>query len=236
MYEKIVVTNAVIELTMYERLNTRGGGERDGKGEHRDNNYRQTQRRRRTKIRQLITENFDGSSKFVTLTFDNRRDYDIKDVKQCNQAYDLFVQRLRYRYNDLKYVTVVEFQDKNDRGAVHYHMISNLPYIRKSELAKIWGNGFVKINAIDKVDNVGAYVIKYMTADIDDKRLQGLKAYNCSKGLRRPHELKSWVESDVPLIRQLEAIIEKRTPSYAATYESEQAGKVVYKQYNLTRL
>lgn len=60
-------------------------------------------------------------------------------------------------------------------------MISNLPYIAAKELENIWSNGFIKINAIDKVDNLGAYVIKYMTKDHADERLQGLKAYNCSK-------------------------------------------------------
>lgn len=163
-------------------------------------------------------------------------DFDIKDVKACNVEYKKFCKRLKYRYPDLKYVTVVEFQDKNDRGAVHYHMICNLPYIKKKELSDIWGNGFVKINVIDKVDNVGAYVVKYMNKDIDDTRLQGLKAYNCSKGLKRPQELKSWVDEHVPYIRQVEKLIEAKSPSYAATYESDNAGTIDYMQYNLNRL
>jgi hypothetical protein len=135
----------------------------------------------------------------------------------------------------LKYVSVLEFQDKNDRGAVHYHMICNLPYIKKSELAKIWGNGFVKINAIDKVDNVGAYVIKYMNKDIDDIRLQGLKAYNCSQGLDKPVVLKSWDDGHVTYIREVQSALERISPSYAATYESENAGKITYQQFkNIT--
>jgi hypothetical protein len=163
--------------------------------------------------------------------------FDIKDVKQCNQAFKLFILRLRYIYPDLKYLAVLEFQDKNDRGAVHYHMICNLPYIKKNELSEIWGNGFIKINAIDKVDNVGAYVIKYMNKDIDDDRLQGLKAYNCSKGLQKPLELKSWDARipDYELRKQLYELMDEKSPSYATTYESDKAGKIEYRQYNLQR-
>lgn len=235
MYEKIVVAKGIIEVYEYEKLNVIGkGGHKIGDGEQRDENYKQTQRKRRNMIRQLICSNFDCQSKFITLTFGNC-DHDIKDVKQCNKQFNLFTHRIRRRYPDFKYVAVVEFQDKNDRGAVHYHMICNLPYIKKSELAELWGNGFIKINAIDKVDNVGAYVIKYMTTDIDDKRLQGLKAYNCSKGLQKPVEVKSWERSDVELILQLKDMVKDKSPSYGSTYESEYAGKISYKQYNFNR-
>lgn len=71
-------------------------------------------------------------------------------------------------------------------------MICNLPFIKKTELFDIWGNGWVYINKIKHVDNIGAYVIKYMTKDSNDKRLQGLKAYNCSQGLERPTEITTW--------------------------------------------
>lgn len=234
-YEKAVLTNGIIEITRYEKLNTKGGGKREGEGLQRDENYRQTQRKRRNTIRQLICTNFDNQSKFVTLTFNDQQDFDIKDVKQCNEAFHRFCKRLRRRYKDIEYVAVIEFQDKNDRGAVHYHMICNLPYIKSSELSALWGCGFVKINRIEKVDNIGAYVVKYMNKDIDDERLQGLKAYNCSRGLRRPVELKSWTSSDENALRDLNNAIEKLTPSYSAKYESDKAGTIEYIQYNLHR-
>lgn len=171
----------------------------------------------------------------MTLTFNDQHDFDIKDVKQCNEAFDRFMKRLRRRYQNIEYVAVIEFQDKNDRGAVHYHMICNLPYIKKSELSDLWGCGFIKINQIEKVDNIGAYVIKYMNKDIDDDRLQGLKAYNCSRGLRRPVELKSWEDADRDALRDIGQAIESMTPSYEATYESDKAGHIEYRQYNLHR-
>lgn len=57
---------------------------------------------------------------------------------------------------------------------------------------EIWGHGFVKINAIDKVDNLGAYITKYMTKDKADDRLKTEKGYLCSRNLQRPKIYKSW--------------------------------------------
>lgn len=232
-YKKYIVCKNVIEVYEYERLNVNGGGAREGDGEYKDQNYKQSKRKRRNAIRQLITSNFDCTSKFVTLTFDNARDFDINDVKECNAYFKRFIQRLRRRYSVLEYVAVVEFQDKNDRGAVHYHMICNLPFVPKSELQKIWGAGFVKINKIDKVDNVGAYVIKYMTADVDDKRLMGLKAYNSSHGLQKPVEVKTWAPEDEYIVHDMDAYLKNIEPSYSAKYESSEAGHIEYRQYKL---
>ena len=233
-YKKVVVTRGIIEITEYEKLNVKGGGARSGDGEFKSQNYAQTQKQRRRHIRQLVCMNFDSKDKFVTLTFDEQRDFDIRDVKACNHYFMVFVKRIKRKYPEFKYLTVVEFQDKNGRGAVHYHMICNLPYIKKSELQQIWGGGFVKINAIDKVDNVGAYVIKYMTADMDDERLCGLKAYSHSRGLVEPVEVCSWSD-DPDYFRGTLDLVKEKTPSYFAEYESVNAGHVTYEQYVLAR-
>ena len=234
-YEKIVVTKGICEVFRYERLNTKGGGAREGDGEFSDANYKQSQRRRRNTIRQLICSNFDAGSKFVTLTFKNGIGFEITDVQACNGYFKKFVLRLKRRYPELRYVAVVEFQDKNGRGAVHYHMICNLPYIKKEELASIWAGGFVKVNAIDKVDNVGAYVIKYMTVDMDDKRLVGQNAYLHSKGLEKPVELATWRQDSIEAWQDIHNALENEKPSYEATYESEVAGRCEYRQYNFNR-
>ena len=142
---------------------------------------------------------------------------------------------MKRKFPEFQYVAVIEFQDQNGRGAVHYHMICNLPYIKKPELAEIWRGGFVKINRIDKVDNVGAYVIKYMTVDMDDKRLCGENAYLHSRYLKQPLEVTTWRRGDESCWRDLHDALEKQTPSYSAKYESEAAGHIEYYQYNMNR-
>lgn len=231
----MVVTGGIIEVWKYEKLNVNGGGLHEGDGRDSEHNYEQQQRKRRNRIRQLICSNFDRGSKFVTLTFDNEREFDIHDVQACNAYFKLFVMRMKYRYSEFHYVAVIEFQDKNNRGAVHYHMVCNLPYVKKKELTQIWGGGWIRINRIDHVDNVGAYVIKYMCSDMDDKRLQGENAYLHTRGLQEPLEVTTWA-SDPEQWREYQKLIEKLSPSYVRAYESEQAGRIEYLQFNSKRV
>ena len=71
-------------------------------------------------------------------------------------------------------------------------MISDFGFIEQKKLEDIWGNGFVWIRNLLKandgkpVDNVGAYIVKYMDKDMIDERLVGKKAYFTSRNLKRP--------------------------------------------------
>lgn len=236
-YRKIVVTGNIVEVWSYEKLNTKGGNNPEGvesDGSDPAANYELRQRKRRNRIRQLICSNFDEGSKFVTLTFADRTDFDITCVQACNAFFKRFVQRVKYRYPEFKYVAVIEFQDSNGRGAVHYHMVCNLPFLRKAEIADLWQGGFVQVNRIDHVDNVGAYVVKYMLKDTEDPRLMGENAYLHSRGLNEPYEVTSW-SSESSEFWSVAHALQKELPSYSAKYESKYAGEVCYCQYNFNR-
>lgn len=233
-YLKVIVTGHVIEVYEYEKMPsipTRRRKEStsnlDLESEF-DNTLLDRQhnmQKARNRLRRLITANFDENSKFITLTFKEN----LTDVKKANYEFMKFIQRLRYRYGNFKYAAVIEFQK---RGAVHYHMISDLPYIENSELNKIWGHGFVKINDISHVDNVGAYMIKYMTKDNIDMRLRGLKSYQTSKNLIRPLEFVGDAGEEILKLYRLD---NKKTV-FANIYESKHLGLATYKEYNLKRL
>lgn len=135
--------------------------------------------RARRKLMMLIQANFKNDDKFITLTFREN----VSDLNIANYEFKKFIERLKYEYGNFKYVAVIEFQK---RGAIHYHMLASLPIIKKSELAAIWRNGFVKINNIKEVDDLGAYLIKYMTKNKDIWKLAREKSYLCSKNLKRP--------------------------------------------------
>lgn len=180
--------------------------------------------RTRNNVRRLSLANFDNGSKFVTFTFAQN----ITDVSEANQLWKKFIKRMRYKYGDFKYMAVIEFQK---RGAVHYHVIWDLAYIKKSELSEIWSHGFVKINRIEHVDNVGAYIVKYMTKDLMDERFKGLKAYQCSKGLQRPLVLRG---EQVAELYRMYGLEDKKTV-FESSYTSEHHGTILYKEYNLKR-
>lgn len=178
--------------------------------------------------RRLINTNADILTKFVTLTYAENQ----TDVNQANRDFKNFIHRLKtwleehHPGHDLAYVAVIEFQK---RGAVHYHVLFNLPFIRNKSLRDIWGHGFVKITKIDKVTNVGAYVVKYMTKDERDERLWGKKMYFTSRNLEKPFEFTKKEE-----IQQIEeTLLAGRSPVYAKTHLSEYLGLMTYEQYNL---
>jgi hypothetical protein len=154
----------------------------------------------------------------------------------ANREYRKFIKRFGYHVGDnesyIKYVVVPEFQK---RGAVHYHLvIFNLPYIKAKIIARIWSHGYVKINAIDEVDNVGAYVCKYMTKDVLDgkeDKLAGQKCYFRSRDLIEPKEIR--LLSDSPECKKLDELVSGMASSvaYDQEHDSEYYGTITYTQY-----
>jgi len=194
--KKAVLSGNIIQVYEYDnpvligiKARNKKGRSSKAKDEESKKNYkRQSYYRARSKITRLINANHNRypgyRSKFVTFTF---RD-NITDLKYAWKEWDRFLKRLRrYVGYTLHYVVVVEFQK---RGAVHFHAIFfDLPYVSVHTLAGIWHDGFIKINAIDNISNVGSYVAKYMSKNIDDDRLIGVKCYSCSQGLFKPLEV-----------------------------------------------
>ncbi|HDD0306557.1 TPA: hypothetical protein O9439_002775 [Staphylococcus aureus] len=147
-------------------------------------------------LKRLINANIGAwgteKAKFITLTFKSN----IKNHETANPEFMRFVKRLNYfvfkdKIARLKYTCCVERQT---RGALHYHVVFyNLPYVKHQDLLKVWQKGkyggSLCVNAIDDVDNVGVYVAKYITKEIEDMKMQfiaenspefreGLKAVN----------------------------------------------------------
>lgn len=238
---KLIANGHVLEVYRYEKgvcvgHNGNGGGRRakDEEKSDREEEIRKTSSRKaRNEVRRQALANFSEGSKFITLTFRDGSVKDVTDVQECNKAFKKFIQRLRYRYKGFKYLAVIEFQDKNDRGAVHYHMISDLPYIPHKDLTDIWRNGWVGINDIKHVDNIGAYLVKYMLKDVNDKRLKGNKAYLSSKGLDKSSVIRGNI---IERILESYGIDEETKKEFANSYISEHHGQVSYSEYNLKRL
>lgn len=112
--------------------------------------------------------------KFMTLTFKD----EITDIKEANKKFTDFLKRLSYnlfgiRKNVIKYLAVPELQD---RGVWHFHVILfNCPYVLQKDLEKVWGHGYVFINALKRKDGkrdidgvyVAQYITKYLTKEIN---------------------------------------------------------------------
>lgn len=231
---KAVWSGSIVELYEYENSIVKGetnngsGRSVEANEENKARHRKNTLARARRSVRRLINANVDAwgeKSKFLTLTFAEN----VQDVKQANYEFKKFRQRLEYDLKiKLKYVGVIEFQK---RGAIHYHVIFfNLPYIQSNDLERIWGNGFIKINAIDHVDNIGAYITKYMTKDNNDDRLIGKKSYFTSRGLKEPIE-RYLNEKEIAEVK--DKLSHKKV--FEDRFDNEYVGDILYTQYNLKR-
>ncbi len=177
-------------------------------------------------IRRLAVGNFRKNDKFVTITYDNQNDFDITKIKECLVYLQKFLRRLKNMYPKLKYILVTEFQD---RGAVHYHMICNLPYIDNGKLEKIWSHGYTKILAMNNSRGVSAYLSKYLSKRLDDPRKLGHRLYYTSRNLIRPKKI--YGEEAEKIIQELEQNTSMNM-EFTKVFETEKNGTAIFKLYN----
>lgn len=202
---------------------------------------RRSMQRSSSNLRRLVNSNtwlyFKNNNEpylpvFTTFTFAEN----IKTIKTANMIFSRFIKRLNYYITAdskafLKYVGVIEFQDLNRGGVIHYHIVFfNLKKIMKNTLFEIWGQGNIDIKKINHVDNIGAYISKYMSKHFTDDRLDGQKRYFSSRGLLKPIEIRDEEEA-YKIIKSLPQKSIRKTKDFTSAYN----GKVTYTQYKLKK-
>ncbi len=140
------------------------------------------------KVIDLAMCNFTEKDKFLTLTYNDLQNFDIKNIQESNKRFALFIRRLRRRYSILKYLAVIEFQDKK-RKAVHYHLIYNLPFVHWSILKKLWSHGDINIRRPNDMRHITFYIPKYFNKNINDIRFKGHRSFMYSKNLIKPKKI-----------------------------------------------
>ena len=148
--------------------------------------------RSKLECQRLAKANIDNWQTFITLTFSEN----ITDIKDTNKEFRYFIDKVRRVKKDFQYLCIPEFQK---RGAVHYHLLTNisindslLMYSQednpKYKHIKFWNKGFSSVETLkgDPKKIVG-YISKYMTKNIDN-RLFGKHRYFYSQNLIKPKE------------------------------------------------
>lgn len=183
--------------------------------------------RARTTVRRLVNSNPD-MQKFLTLTFAD----EITDLQAANYEYNKFIKRLKWYMNrDLKYLVVPEIQQKRLKktGAAvwHFHLLLDAPYIQNAVLRQLWKNGFVRINHIENVNNVGAYVCKYLGKE--KMLLKYQKKFFHSRNLIKPKvEILPWYTE---LLMYSKELSQNARLIKEDRYDTRFNGKVTCKQY-----
>jgi len=156
--------------------------------EKKERNRKRNAYRSKSKVIDLAMCNFTEKDKFLTLTYDGLQNFDIKNIKESNKRFTLFIRKLRRMNPNLKYIAVIEFQDKN-RGAVHYHLIYNLPYVHWSIIKKLWSHGDINIKRPKDMRHITFYIPKYFGKNAEDERFNGRRSFMYSKNLTKPRKI-----------------------------------------------
>lgn len=195
-------------------------------GEEKAENKKKAVTTARNKIRRLANENFKSDyDKFITITFKEN----IQNLSYTNKEFRLFIMRLKRRYGNFRYLAVME---KQERGAIHYHLIMDYqPKMDFEELRTLFPMGTVNVQCVrDKeIDNVGAYLIKYVTKDLSIAE-NSQKNYLCSKGLAKPKTIYGQKAFDITKAMKKENI------RYANEYDSKLNGSIKYLEYNISSI
>jgi len=158
---------------------------------------RQLMRRVRTQLQK------QGAPLFISLTFEQDSQGLYPKQLGGGEFHD-FILRMRKIFPQLSYVAVPEFQDKNKRGALHFHCLMwgvplSLGDIRFKDtllsqglertfriIGGIWSRGFVDVIRTDGSPKLSHYLSKYFTKAWLDYRFYGFRVIYYSQNFPHP--------------------------------------------------
>lgn len=193
-------------------------------------------------LQRLVKCNEDIFKTFITLTFAEN----VTDIKKANRIFANWRTRIQKKMlkeykKDFLYVCVPEFQK---RGAVHYHLLTNLdvkenptiiiPQENKQNCYDVvfWDFGFTSTFKLEKSGVVG-YITKYMTKDIDD-RLYTHNRYLASKKLKYPVESYVDLENSYQWIWYMQKICNSKV-TYENTYFDKEENEIHFVEYKIEK-
>lgn len=166
-------------------------------------------------LQRLVKANEEKFKTFITLTFAEN----ITNIEQANRKFSIWRTKVKSIKKDFVYVCVPEFQK---RGAVHYHLLTNLDIKKDSDIiipqkkftenqlkkmtpeqikhcydVKYWSYGFSCVDDLTILtDNIVGYISKYMTKEIDNRLFGRNRYFSSRQGLLIPEEYYINLEND----------------------------------------
>lgn len=195
------------------------------------------------RLRDLINNNFSGGKNelWITLTFDKNK---IFQPKELLPYFEKFIKRLRYKYNNKK-IDYIYIPEPHEKGDWHIHLLLKSDKqlsIPNKVLAELWGQGFVKVNRLKDIDNVGAYVSAYLINIKEGEETKkgarlylyptGHHIYRASKGIIQPEIIKTTYKDAQKEVNAKNLVYED-----TVQIETEDGYKNIihYEQYNFKR-
>ncbi|MCM1088945.1 MAG: hypothetical protein NC419_12375 [Muribaculaceae bacterium] len=177
------------------RTDTKEGARRKKANKTSEAQEKVNRRQAEKKLTWILNENFDGTSLYVTLSYEKEKRPAGKEELRADT--DKFLRDIRKEYKAAgsvaKYVWVAEV---GTRGAVHIHMVLNAIEIAK--LKKHWKKGFISVKPLDdsgQYRKLAAYLVKYSEQTMRTCEGFSGRRYNSSKNLKIPQPTKTTVMS-----------------------------------------
>lgn len=191
--------------------------------------------RSKLECQRLAKSNADEWKTFITLTYKEN----LTDIDIAKKDFRYFIDKVQRVYKNLKYICIPEFQK---RGAVHFHMLTNIDINNniliysqdnnsKFKHIKFWHKGFTKVdNLSNDIKKIVGYVSKYMTKDIDN-RLYNRHRYYYSRNLIKQKE--EYLNLNNPRhIKYLKKILQNKNLIYNNEYQNfYNSEKVAFKEF-----
>lgn len=191
--------------------------------------------RSKLECQRLAKCNIKDWKTFITLTFAEN----VTDVSKANKRFRNFVTLVQRNKKDFKYICIPEFQE---RGAVHYHLLTNIDINDnmlifsqednpKFKHIKYWKDGFTNVQQMQgDVKKIIGYIAKYMTKNIDN-RLYNRHRYFYSQNLNKPRT--SYIDLDNSKhVNFFKKIIQDKDLIYNDEYNNPYTGeKVQFLEY-----
>jgi len=166
----------------------------------------QSVKRSLEKLRDYINTNVTDVSKCRWITFTYAEN--MTNPERLITDFRAFNRRCRAKYGDYEYITAAEPQQ---RGAWHLHAVfifdKSAPFMENKAVREMWGQGFVNVQKLNDIDNIGLYLTAYLAdipldeiteqppndgnkAIIKGARMKlyprGFHIYRISKGIKKP--------------------------------------------------
>lgn len=258
-YTKVVQSGDLVEQWTYEREPAAlSGGKRKPRVKRvfaRERRADNVQRVRKSFTR-LVRANLSGDSSPALLTLTTEAN---TGISEGYRLYTRFADRLRRQYGSLiRFIAVPEFQRRGavhfhvlvwglpDHAPCRLsrswyidktgkkHRTHVCPKERECErrtrrIADLWGNGFVDLVETDGNAKLAAYLAKYMSKAMHDKRLLGKRAYSASRNVLRPVSLNTSFQ--ILLAKEGWGITGDSTIAKQKEYDTMFLGRCVYTSY-----
>lgn len=193
--------------------------------------------RSKLECQRLAKANSDDWRTFITLTFAEN----ITDLDFAYKKYSIFISSIKRVYKDFKCIAVPEFQK---RGAVHFHLLTNIDINDKRFIyaqednekfkhIKYWQHGFTKVdNVVGDIKKISGYISKYMTKDIDN-RLFSKHRYYYTKNIVKP-EIQYLNLDNLEDFTYLQNILKDYQEIYSNVYLDYYNEELLFKEYLAT--